>query len=425
MRRRHSLRFRVAFVFAGFGALLSLLLSGLLFISAQHLGNQLIDETLLAELDDSVARHGRNPSFIPPNTISIKGFVSSEKESSRNIPGEVKRLHPGIHNVNIDDHHYRVLVAEREGASYFMLFDTDSQRQREDEFASFLIGFTLFMTLASAGGGFWLAIRIVAPVTRLADQVAQAEPGMSHLPLSKLARDDEVGELARAFERYVQRLAEFIEREKYFTGDVSHELRTPLAVIVGAVEVLEQDASLSDKQNERLIRIKRAAQDMIEMTRALLLMSREHQVGADEPLCPVAPVVKDSAEKHRDLLKGRPVELKLALRAEPSLPVEHALLEIVVSNLLRNAIFHTQVGCIQLTLESDKLVVSDTGIGMDIEERSRVFERHYKGQQSAGFGVGLSLVKRICERYGWHIVIESTSGQGTTVTVNFIPDVRC
>lgn len=423
MRRRHSLRFRVAIVFASFGALLSLLLSSTLFIFAQHLGNQLIDETLLAELEDSTARHASTPSFIPPNTMSIKGFIQSEKESSFDIPEAVRWLLPGIHTVGIDEHHYRVLIADREEARYFMLFDIDSQRQHETEFASLLILFTLFMTLASAAGGFWLAIRIVTPLTRLADEVGQAEPGLLNLPLSKLARDDEVGELARTFERYVQRLGEFVEREKSFTGDVSHELRTPLAVIRGAVEVLEQDVSLSGKQHERLARIKRAAQDMVEMTRALLLMSRERQVGADEPLCPVAPIVEKAVEKHRDLLQGRPVALMLELKAAPSLLVEQALLEIVVGNLLRNAMIHTQAGSIQLMLESDRMVVSDTGIGMDSTERSRAFERHYKGRQSSGFGVGLSLVKRICERYGWDIEIDSTAGVGTTVTVKFFSEM--
>ncbi len=419
MSRRSSLRFRVAFVFASFGALLSLLLSGGLFVFAQHLGSQLIDETLQAELDDSVTRRGITPFFIPPNTMSIKGFIRSERESSPNIPEAVSGLSPGMHNVSIGEHNYRTLVAEREGARYFMLFDIDTQLQHEAEFAGILIGFTLFMTLASAGGGFWLAIRVVTPVTRLAEHVRHAGPDMSNLPLSNLARDDEVGDLARAFERYVLRLGEFIEREKYFTGDVSHELRTPLAVIMGAVEVLEQDASLSVKQSERLVRIKRAVLDMIEMTRALLLMSREHLPGVEEPLCHVATIVNAAMEKHRHLLVGRPVELVLDQQAEMSLQVEQALLEIVVSNLLRNAMIHTQAGTIRLELNGDSLIVSDTGIGMASDEQSRMFERHYKGRQSAGFGVGLSLVKRICERYGWHIGISSAAGQGTTVTVKF------
>ncbi|MDD2700629.1 MAG: HAMP domain-containing sensor histidine kinase [Sideroxydans sp.] len=398
-----------------------MLLSSSLFIFAKHLGNQLVNETLRAELEDSVERYESTPSFIPPNTTSLKGYILSRTGSSPGIPEAVKNLSPGMHSVRVNEHRYRVLVAKREEVSYFMLFEIDIQRKHEAEFAGLLILFTFFMTLASAAGGYWLAIRILTPVTRLVSEVSQALPSMSHLPLSKLARDDEVGELARAFERYVQRLGEFIEREKSFTGDVSHELRTPLAVVIGAVEVLEQDVSLSDKQRERLDRIKRSALDMVEMTRVLLLMSREHEARPDEPVCPVGLIVTNAVEKHRDLLNGRPVELALDLKAEPALSVEQALLEIVVSNLLRNAMIHTQTGSIRLILERNKLSVSDTGIGMDTTEQSRVFERYYKGRQSVGFGVGLSLVKRICERYGWSIEIDSIPGAGTTVTVNFSP----
>src|SRR5512144_1315417 len=102
------------------------------------------------------------------------------------------------------------------------------------------------MTFSSFAGGFWLASRVTASVTRLAEQVKHAEPGDMDLSLIKLTGNDEVGELARAFDRYVRRLQEFIERENYFTADVSHELRTPLAIMLGTVEVLEQDESLSE-----------------------------------------------------------------------------------------------------------------------------------------------------------------------------------
>jgi signal transduction histidine kinase len=240
-----------------------------------------------------------------------------------------------------------------------------------------------------------------------------------HLPLGKLVRNDEVGELARAFERYVQRLSEFIEREKNFAGDVSHELRTPLAVIIGSVEVMEQDESLSDKQRDRLSRIKHSGREMVAMMRALLLIAREHTVGVDEPLCQVAPVAREVVERHVAALQGAAVSLQLDVYDEPSLFAERSLLAIVVDNLLRNAIFHTRQGYIRLKLHTDRLEVWDTGAGMSPEELARAFDQHYKGRASAGFGVGLSLVKRISERYGWRVEIDSRPGEGTKVTLHF------
>lgn len=415
----NSLRFRVAFFFAFFGAGLSIVLFSVAFLTMQHIGHRLMDEALLAELDDSVERHTRDSLFVPPNTVTIKGYVLSGPEQEQDIPAEIKNLSPGSYNVNVGEFDYRVLVADRNGARYFMLFDTESQHSREAEMFRSLAIFALFMTICSSAGGFWLASRVLAPVSRLAEQVSQAEPGDSNLSLTKLARNDEVGELARTFDRYLRRLREFIERESYFTADVSHELRTPLAIILGAVEVLEQDDSLSAKQKERIARIERAVHDMIELTGALLLMSREHLPSADEQPCQVGEVVRSCIEKHQHLIGDRPIRVEAELDTELSLIVERPLLEIVIGNLIRNALFNTESGTVLLRLQTDRLIVQDTGVGMRPEELAHALERHYKGPSSAGAGVGLSLVKRICDRYDWRISLESKQGAGTTAVVCF------
>jgi signal transduction histidine kinase len=189
--------------------------------------------------------------------------------------------------------------------------------------------------------------------------------------------------------------------------------------MLGTVEVLEQDESLSEKQKERLARIRRAAQDMIDLTGALLLMAREHHSAADEQPCHVAEVVCASVEKHRHLIGDRPIRLEVELAAEPNLIVECPLLEIVVGNLIRNALFNTKSGVVLVRLEAERLIVRDTGVGMRPEELARALERYYKGATSAGAGVGLSLVKRICDRYGWQIFLESQEGLGTTAEIDF------
>jgi signal transduction histidine kinase len=97
--------------------------------------------------------------------------------------------------------------------------------------------------------------------------------------------------------------------------------------------------------------------------------------------------------------------------------VEIPLLEIVVGNLIRNALFNTKSGVVLVRLEATRLIVRDTGVGMRPEELARALERYYKGASSAGAGVGLSLVKRICDRYGWKISLESQEGRGTTAEI--------
>lgn len=410
-----SLRLRVAFLFAFFGAGLSILLSVGAYLAVKQIGHQLIDDTLNSELDE----HSVYPVFEPPNTLTIKGYIVSPGDTSSNIPPEIRNLPPGSHNIKAETKELRVLVIDRMGARYFMTFDTRRQHLHEEQYFYYLALFALFMTIGSSAGGFWLASRVTASVTRLAEQVGRAQPNDANLKLSGIDSSDEVGALARAFDRYLKRLREFVERENYFTADVSHELRTPLAIMLGSVEVLEQDESLSAKQREKLARIRRAAQDMTELTTALLLMAREHQPPTDGTNFNVGEVVRSCVEKHMPLIAGRPIRMEIKLLGEPALAFERPLLEIVISNLIRNALFNTHKGFVQLRVEKHSLTVQDSGVGMRPEELARALERYFKGATSAGSGVGLSLVKRICERYGWHISLDSQQGKGTTVIIEF------
>lgn len=415
MLQINSLRFRVAFYYALFGAGLSIFLSGGFFLVVQQIGHGLMDQILLGEFEEHVGEYG----FAPPNERSIKGYALSAAINEAKAPPEIRDLTPGSHNVTIGKSDYRVMVVDKYGERYFMLYDSASQHLYEAEFKNYVALFALFMIISSAAGGVILASRVTSSVTRLARQVGKAEPGDMDLSLIKLASNDEVGELARAFDRYLRRLRKFVERENYFTADVSHELRTPLAIMLGTVEVLEQDETLSAKQKERLARIRRAAEDMIDLTAALLLLAREHTSSADESPCHVAEVALACVEKHRHLIGERPIRLEVELEAEPDLIVERPLLEIVIGNLIRNALFNTKSGEVVLRLEPDRLIVRDTGVGMRPEELARAMERYFKGASSAGSGVGLSLVKRICDRYGWRITLESEEGKGTMAEIDF------
>ena len=95
------------------------------------------------------------------------------------------------------------------------------------------------------------------------------------------------------------------------------------------------------------------------------------------------------------------------------------MLLIVVGNLIRNAIQHTEQGEVSIRLTAKQLRIVDTGHGITEAELARIFQRHYKGSDSRGEGIGLSLTKRICDRYGWDIAVESHHGHGTEVRLDF------
>src|SRR5512139_3189379 len=416
---RHSLRFKLALTFAAFGAMVSLLLSLGLSFAAHTLGENLMDETLRAEMDDYISRRARNPSSLPPATLSIQGYVQTPSQGSDNIPAELLPLGEGHHQLTLNGTPYRVAVENKNGERYFMLFNEQHQLHREELFITYLKAGALFMVPLSAWVGWWLAGWVVAPIAELARRVSQASPEDDAEAVSRGFPDDEVGQLAHVFAAYLKRMRAFIDRERDFTSDVSHELRTPLAIMQGVLELIEDNPQLANgKLQERVERIGRANREMINLTTALLLMAREDNNEAMMLNCDVCEVVGEAIETHRHLLSDQTI-VSLTCTAHPHVAAERTLLSIVVANLIRNAFSHTPSGSVSITVEENSLTVSDTGTGIRGEEIGKVFQRHFKGSGSTGSGIGLSLVKRICDRYGWETIIESTEGEGTTAQLIF------
>jgi len=395
--------------------MVSLMLAGGLYLAAHKIEERLIDDTLTSELHDFVSRRQRNPASTPPATAAVKGYIRTLGEPPVGIPSKVAELQPGRYELYLGGTLYRVAVTDRDGARYYLLYDQTQFSHVEESFVVALALAVLIMIVVSAIGGLWLAARVISPVTELALRVRHLPPDGGTDALAEHFSEDEVGELARVFDRYLERIQAFIERERSFTEDVSHELRTPLTVINGATEVLLRDVSLVGRARQRVQRVARAGRGMSDLTEALLVLAREKTDSARPASeCSVEEVLNDTVESHRYLLAGKPVEVTFDIRARPTLMVDRAVLGIVLGNLIRNACTYTESGEIHIELDADRVTVRDTGIGIPGGELGQVFERHYRGSTSKGSGIGLSLVKRICERYGWSITIQSEEGKGAT-----------
>lgn len=410
---RHNLHLRLAATFALFGVLVSLLLAAGILVAARQASDRLMDETLRGELDDYLARRARNPASLPPATVSIRGYVYAPGAGHGDVPQPVLDLPVGKHQLTMAGVPYRVRVAERCGERFVMMFNEAPQRQREERFMLSLLGGVLVMTLVSAATGWWLAGRIVAPVAELSRLISTTHPHADGHPATEFS-EDEVGKLARGvFGEYVRRMGAFISREQAFTTDVSHELRTPLAIVRSVVELMEDNQRLEPLDRERVARIRRAVDGMIDVTSALLMMAREDSVHEPATPCDVCNVIRDAVDAHRHLLSPN-TTVAVECRSHPLLAVEATLLKIVAANLVLNAFGHTEAGSVTVVVDDLGVTVSDTGSGIRSDEIDRVFQKHFKGEGSSGAGIGLSLVKRICDRYGWETTIESAAGHGTT-----------
>jgi signal transduction histidine kinase len=418
---RRSLRNRVAVTLAVFGCAVSLTLAAIIYLASQDLERRLIDDTLTAELDDYVVRRERNPHSLPERTATIRAFVITPDSSSTQVPKAVTELNPGRHRLVLDGIPYRAAVRSVGEQRFAVLYDVTALRKREQGFLMMLAVSVLMITVISAFAGRWLAGRTIAPVTELIRRVSERQPEEdAPPPLAEQFPWYEVQRLAADFDNYLMRLHDFIEREHLFTGDVSHELRTPLAVIQGATELLMADPDIDRKNRLRIARIDRAVAEMGEISGALLALAREQGTpanGAGD--CDVVALVEELVLRHRQLLHGKPVTLDVSVIEPPKITADHAVLAMIIGNLLRNALTFTDSGEVRITLESDAVQVEDTGQGLQTPEIQQLFRPYVRGSDSKGAGLGLSLVQRLCIRQGWQIMLANRPGGGTVARLTF------
>jgi signal transduction histidine kinase len=420
--RYNSLRKRLVLPFGLLGLLVSAVLSSVTFWLVADIEAHSIERVLHAEMESFRDREARNPSAKAPSATLILGDFLPSAAFPSIVPAVAESNR--IQRLSIGDREYTVLVEEVAGRPYALRYDRTVSKAGLADLAWVLVAGTLLLGALSALVGHVLAGQVVRPIRQLLNDISEKAATIdarSQSPVFFSAErfpDNEIGQLARALDQFAMRLHGFIERESYFSADVSHELRTPIAVIRGAAEVLAENREVSEAVRERLRTMHRQAVRMGEILDAMLLLARETGPSAD-PACALAEVIEEAMADCMPWLDGRPLQVEFDIRDRPIVPVERSLAYVVISNLLRNACSHTRAGNITVRLMADRVEIIDTGIGIAEDRFPEIFNRHIKGEDSSGSGLGLSIVARITQLIRWEIGIESRSGSGTHVTVRF------
>ena len=261
-----------------------------------------------------------------------------------------------------------------------------------------------------------ISSRLVKPINALADRLTQINPQDRHVRVGEQFAGNELEPIARSIDSFMERLDGFVEREQSFTATASHELRTPLAVMRGAVELLEGQAQERPATAKALARIQRAVRDMSEFTDALLALSREQLASpSSETHCDVNAVLIRIVEDQRSVASDRCIELQVEPSSQLNVAAPQSMVAMTIGNLVRNAVQHGTGPVVHCQSRGRELVVSNSGAFApgDMSNPARRFTTH-----PSGHGMGLYLVRRICERYGWAIRLEN-AGAGVTATVNF------
>jgi signal transduction histidine kinase len=210
-----------------------------------------------------------------------------------------------------------------------------------------------------------------------------------------------------------------VDRERQFTANASHELRTPVTVIAGAVELLEARPDAGEPSLARpLHRLRRATAAMEETIEIFLLLAREDAVNTTGPPVSLRAVAEDVVDQLHHLIGDLPVVVEVDMAPEVHVTADERVLSIVLGNLVRNALQRTERGHVRIAATQAGLEVSDTGPGIPAELLDRVTGRGVRGS-FGGHGLGLAIVRTLCERCGWRLDIESVEGKGTCITLQF------
>lgn len=425
MKASNSIRQRLALTFFGLACVLVSVFSAGLLLAFDVAEDQLFDDHVRADVDAFMALYARDPGVVKTDRANFQVLVAVDGEE-RSLPPYLQGLAADADEAIIDGDEFELVIRRVGDQTLYFLFD-------ESEFEEFeltlLSAMAVLMTLMIAGAawvGVSLAERVIRPLTSLSRQVARlaGDPEGRVVLDSDAAPDDEIARLARAINGYHVRISELLQREHEFSSDVSHELRTPIMAIQGAAEILGQKAGLDTGAADLINRIKRGCLNMTTLTEALLYLARDPESFAAmvRPVS-VRRVVEEQMAAVRDMANRKGVLLQINDAADAVIDTVPAVIDIVIGNVLKNAVKYTDQGVITIYLDKGEVIIQDYGPGVDRAAQPTLFERYDRGGACRsgvdGNGIGLALVKRFCEQYGWSLRFESSEHAGTRVALAF------
>ncbi|WP_372015600.1 sensor histidine kinase [Pseudoxanthomonas sp. 10H] len=415
-------KIRIAFIVQMVMASLAILVA--FYVVAALFKYSFIQATLQDEAQHYWALHEASPAQPPPNNLALRGYLVEAGYSNLALPAHLRGLAPGFHDLAAEGE--LVWVDQRAPGTLYLVY----LREQATRVALWFAVLPAMLALFAIYGATWLTYkaskRMVSPVAWLARQVSRWDPrhpDVAALAPERLPADmeGEARQLARALHSLGGRVEAQLERERNFTRDASHELRTPLTVIRVASDMALDEPAIPPRVARSLQRIQRSGRDMEAVIDAFLILARESEIEPQSEWFDVCEVVQEEADSARTLLGDKPVALEVHCHGQPQLYAPPRVLHVVIGNLLRNACSYTDRGTVAVTVESDSVTVSDTGIGMAPDALARAFEPFYRAapERPMGTGLGLSIVLRLCERFGWTVDLESALDTGTVARIRF------
>jgi two-component system, OmpR family, sensor histidine kinase VanS len=292
-------------------------------------------------------------------------------------------------------------------------------------FAPIAAAVLAFLLVFGLLGGWFLAGRMLAPLTHITDATRTAATGSLTHRIQLPGRSDEFRELADAFDAMLARLEAHVAEQQRFAANASHELRTPLAITQTLLEVARNDHSRgSDELVDRLHVVNARA---IALTEALLLLSRADQRSFAREDVDLSLIADEAAETLLPFAEERGVTIETSGDVTPA-SGSHALLLPMATNLVHNAIVHNlpEQGTVRVTTSvhptSVVLSVENTGEKLTPQLVATLPEPFQRGSKRIrtdreGVGLGLAIVKSIAQAHDGTLTLAPRAAGGLCVTV--------
>jgi two-component system sensor histidine kinase VanS len=310
------------------------------------------------------------------------------------------------------------------GAHPGVIFMVQSHGDLWRDFAPIAAIVMAFLLVFGLLGGWFLAGRMLAPLTPITDATRMAAKGSLSHRIELAGRQDEFRELADSFDSMLARLEAHVAEQQRFAANASHELRTPLAITQTLLDVARKDLNGNSELVNRLRDVNSRA---IDLTEALLLLSRADQRSFAREHVDLSLIAEEAAETLLPLAERRGITIETS--GPPTLTVgSYALLLQMATNLVHNAIVHNlpQDGAVWVATGAKSgnavLTVENTGDQLAQQSVSMLIEPFLRGSERtrrdhAGVGLGLTIVQSITHAHDGALILASRDGGGLRATV--------
>jgi len=420
---RESIRRRLVAANLGLSTLTGALLFAGVYMAFDATEDRLFDDHFAADVATFIAQYRLDPGVLDLPRSNYIVHVARDGDRAR-LPEYLRALPPGADDLTLGGRPHDLLVARDGDDMFYFLFDETEVERYEQQLVAALALVVIGVVCAAIALSIWLSWRIVRPLTALTDHVLALRDQQSAPPdLHPGGPRDEVDLLSSAIYAYHRRIQALLQRERDFSGDVAHELRTPLMAVQGAAENLEKMLDQEPRVTLLTERIRRSTTQMATLIAALLYLARDAS-DLETHLRPVdvQNLVADQVRLLREVTAHRGLSINFERQqASPAVAAIPAVLSVVVGNLLKNAVTHTDRNVIDVVVAPAQVVIRDYGPGIDGTLQATMFGRFVRGGHgdAGGAGIGRALVKRFCEQFGWALSIDSDVRTGTCITLRF------